>query len=100
LRSTPLQKKISKKAGVEGSIELGYHLSQTELKNTNIVNDIFQKTVYSLYWLHSLVSKTLSAPEIINYVCKMILSLEFGFLGYKKQLKEAVIVFKADAEKI
>jgi len=95
-----LQKKISRKAGVEGSIELGYHLSQAELKNTNIVNDIFQKAVYSLYWLHSLVSKTLSAPEIISYISKMILSLEFGFSGYKKQLKEAVNLFKVDAEKI
>lgn len=100
LRAGPLQKKQSKKAGVEGSIELGYKLSLAELKNTNFVNDLFQKAVYSLYWLHSLVTRTLAGPEIVNCVAKAVSSIEFGYLGYRKQLKEAAKLFKEDAEKI
>ncbi len=54
LKSGPLQRKSSRKAGVEGSIDLGYRLSMTELKNTNIINDIFNKVVFYVYWLHSI----------------------------------------------
>jgi len=34
------------------------------------VNDIFQKSVYFLYWLHSITSKSLGAPEIAKCVSK------------------------------
>lgn len=61
-KSAPLQRKSSKKAGVEGSIELGYRLSMAELKNTAIVNDIFAKAIFYIYWLHSITSHTLAAP--------------------------------------
>ena len=84
LRSSPLQRKSSKKAGVEGSIELGYRLSLIELKNTNFINDIFGKVVFDLYWLHSITSRTLAAPEIARQIAKYLLELDFGFKGYKK----------------
>lgn len=62
LKSSPLQRKRSRKAGVEGSIELGYKLSLEELKNTNILNDIFNKAVFYLHWLATYAHKTLAAP--------------------------------------
>lgn len=62
LKSAPLQRKSSRKAGVEGSIDLGYRLSMTELKNTNIINDIFNKVVFYVYWLHSISTKTVAGP--------------------------------------
>lgn len=62
LKSSPFQKKLSKKAGVEGSIELGYRLSIGELKNTNIINDIFNKVIFNILWLNSVVSSTVGGP--------------------------------------
>jgi hypothetical protein len=73
LKSGPLQRKSSRKAGVEGSIELGYRLSVGELKNTNFINDIFSKVVFNVFWLHSLTSRTLAGPEIARQVAKQLL---------------------------
>jgi hypothetical protein len=57
LQSGPLLKKHSRKAGIEGSIDLGYRLTPADLKNTNILNDIFNKAVFSIYWFCSLLFK-------------------------------------------
>jgi hypothetical protein len=84
LKSGPLQRKSSRKAGVEGSIELGYRLSLSELKNTNFINDIFNKVVFYVYWLHSITSHSLAGPEIARQIAKHLLELDFGFKGYKK----------------
>jgi hypothetical protein len=45
----------------------------TELKNTNIINDIFAKVVFYIYWLHSITTHTLAAPEIGKQIAKHLL---------------------------
>ena len=87
LSSSPLQRKHSKKAGVEGSIELGYKLSLLELKNTNILNDLFNKTVFHLHWLVALSYKMVGAVELTRSISKLVNSIEFGFSGHKRAIK-------------
>lgn len=58
-KSSPLHKKHAKKAGFEGSLELGYKLSPPELKNTNVLNSIFDKTLFDFYWLCNLAYQTI-----------------------------------------
>ena len=57
----------------------------SELKNTNIINDLFNKVTFYVYWLHKIVSNTLPGPEIIRQVAKSLMNIQFGFKGYKKQ---------------
>lgn len=100
LKSNPFLRKNSRKAGVEGSIELGYKLSLAELKNTNIINDLFSKVVFYIYWLNSITSNTIYAPEVSKQIAKLISGLEFGYKGYKKEIKEVGKLLKADAQLI
>ncbi len=64
LASSPFQKKNSKKAEAEGSLELGYKLPQEKLKNTNIINDIFNKAIFYIHWLFEIISLSITRPEI------------------------------------
>jgi hypothetical protein len=71
-----------------------------ELKNTNIINDLFNKTVFYIYWLHSITSNTLAAPEISRQIAKYLTGLEFGYKGYKKEVKEVAKLLRGDSEAI
>ena len=75
LKSNPFLRKNSRKAGVEGSIELGYKLSLAELKNTNIINDLFSKVIFYIYWLNSITSNVIYAPEVSKQIAKLISGL-------------------------
>ena len=97
LNSSPLQKKQAKKAGVEGSIELGYRLSLNELKNTQILNDIFDKSLFYLHWLATISYRMLGAVEIVRHICKMLTILELGFSGHKKAVKQFCRLLQEDA---
>lgn len=100
LSSSPLQKKHSKKAGVEGSIELGYKLSFDELKNTEILNDIFDKTLFYLHWLTFLSCKMVGGVEIVRHICKLVQTVELGFSGHRKAVKQFTKILLEDGTKI
>lgn len=94
LASSPFQKKNSKKAEAEGSLELGYKLSQEQLKNTNVINDIFNKAIFYIYWLFEISSLSIAGPEIGRKIVKEMTDLDFTFKGYRKQVRELVKILK------
>lgn len=98
LGCSPLKKKQKKRGGFEGSLELGYRLSSDELRNTNVLNEIFDKTLFYFYWFCVLVEKSVGGPEIVRHACKMVQNIEFGFSGHRKAIKQTVKFLKNDAE--
>jgi hypothetical protein len=93
LQSGPLQRKQARKAGVEGSIELGYKMSLLELKNTAVLNGLFEKTLFHLHWLAAMASRMAGGPEIIRHLAKLLQALELGFSGHRKVIKQTIRLF-------
>ena len=90
------QKKISKKTEIEGDIELGYRLSKTELTNTNLVNELFNKLIFNIYKFEFVVSKFIGGPEIILRLLKYLKTLDLSYSGYKDLVKQVGKTFKDD----
>lgn len=51
---------------------MGYRLSADELRNTQVLNSVFDKTLFYFYWFCVLAEKTVGGSEIVRHVCKMV----------------------------